>query len=510
LRRAAPLLLGFAAIGVYWVAVIAPASVPYVANPASLSYRGPDRLLSQLLGYPPTAAIVIAGVLVLAVQVAWALREIALRRLPVANPRTVVAAWALTSWAAFAASAVGRAATDYPRFAPLLVVPLLIVVADGLVSWVSVVRARVVRRGTAEQGLVALALAVVLVAPFSIANYQTEANGYRLPDDAALAAAATWADDRLQAGVTILAPVREAKWIEGLTGRSTLFTSMVRYAFRPAEWDRSLAASALMRGDLAVVNESFVVTLNDGAPIEGGEQPRGILITTNHGGDWLDLLRLVPSSSVILDAQGGRIAGLPSLTPVGIDRSVTTSAATVATRWDARRGGSSLGFRQSAALTSGSPTLTLDLAADTTLAVGGIQAELRPMTGVAITDVSRQGGSVVVTFARVGQTEPRVRIDVQDGTVSPTPTGGLLLATFGRALSVAVTDLTAGAPSSSLGLLDPRELVTSYGVGAAILRRDPAYEDRRDRLELLGFHVAYADGPYVVMVRTGAAKPVAR
>ena len=125
LRRAAPLLLGFAAIGVYWVAVIAPASVPYVANPASLSYRGPDRLLSQLLGYPPTAAIVIAGVLVLAVQVAWALREIALRRLPVANPRTVVAAWALTSWAAFAASAVGRAATDYPRFAPLLVVPFL-------------------------------------------------------------------------------------------------------------------------------------------------------------------------------------------------------------------------------------------------------------------------------------------------------------------------------------------------------------------------------------------------
>jgi hypothetical protein len=153
--------------------------------------------------------------------------------------------------------------------------------------------------------------------------------------------------------------------------------------------------------------------------------------------------------------------------------------------------------------------MALDVAAETELGVGGLQAELRPMTGVAITGVANDGGSAIVTFARVGQTEPRVRIDVRDGTVSEVDGGGLLLATFGRELSVSVTDLTAGAPSSSLALLDPRELVSMYGVGAVILRRDPAYEDRRDRLELLGFRVAHADGPYVVMVRAGSGRPAA-
>jgi hypothetical protein len=505
LRRAAPLILGFAAIGAYWAVVIAPASVPYVANPASLSYRGPDRLIGQLFAYPPTAAVIVGGGLVLP---AWLAQSLVRRRLPAASdPRLVLAAWVLTSWAAFGASALGRAATDYPRFAPLLVIPLVIVVAQALVEAVSGIRARLVRRGSAEQGLVALALSIVVVAPFSIANFQTEANGYRLPDDAALAAAATWADERVQTGLTILAPVREAKWIEGLTGRSTLFTSMVRYSFRPVEWDRSLAASALLRGDLALVNESFVLTLNDGAPTADGEQPRGVLISTNHGGDWVDLLRVVPASSTVLDPQGARIAGLPSLTPVGIDRSSTPAVTEVTTRWQAQRGGSPLDYSQTVRLAAGSPTMALDLAAATELGVGGLQAELRPMTGVAITGVAREGGSAVVTFARIGQTEPRVRIDVRDGAVSQTAGGGLLLATFGRELSVTITDLTAGAPSSSLTLLDPRELVNSYGVGAVILRRDPAYEDRRDRLELLGFRVAHADGPYVVMVRAGSGRP---
>ena len=507
LRRAVPLVLGFAAIGAYWLAVIAPASVPFVANPASLSYRGPDRLLDLLFSYPPTAFIVAGGGLALAV---WAGRSLAHRRLPsAADPRMVLAIWAVTSWAAFAASAVGGAATDYPRFAPLLVVPLVVVVADAVLRAVSTVRERVVRRGSAEQGLVALALSIVVVAPFSIASFQTEANGYRLPDGSSLGMAAAWTDQRVRPGLTILAPVREAKWIEGLTGRSTLFTSMVRYSFRPSEWERSLAASALFRGDLALVNEAFVLTLNDGAPTADGEQPRGVLVTTNHGGDWVDLLRLVPASTVVLDPRGTRIAGLPSLTPAGIERSGTATEAGVSTTWSAQRGGKSVGFTQSVRLSSGSPTMALDMSVDTALGVGGLQAELRPMTGVAITSVAGQGASAVVTFARIGQTEPKVRIDVANGAVSQTSTGGLLLATFDRDLAVTVTDLTAGAPSSSLQILDPRELVETYEVGAVILRRDPAYEDRRDRLELLGFRVAHAEGPYVVMVRAGAGRAAA-
>jgi hypothetical protein len=70
-----------------------------------------------------------------------------------------------------------------------------------------------------------------------------------------------------------------------------------------------------------------------------------------------------------------------------------------------------------------------------------------------------------------------------------------------------VTDLTAGGASSGLRLLDPAALVDTYHVGAAILRRDTSYETRRARLELLGFHVARAEGPYIVMVHAGDAIP---
>jgi hypothetical protein len=509
LRRAAPLLVGFAAIGAYWAVAIAPASVPYVANPASLAYRGPDRLLEQLFAYPPTAGIIIVGGLSIA---GWAARSLLRRRLPPASdPRTVVAVWALTSWAAFAASAIGRAATDYPRFAPLLVVPLVVIAADAIVSGAARLGASLVRRAKPEQGIVALSLAIVLVAPFSIANYQTEANGYRLPDDAALSAAATWADGRLLPGMAILAPVREAKWIEGLTGRSTLFTSMVRYSFRPAEWDRSLAASTLMRGDLGLVNESFIVTLNDGAPTTDGEQPRAFLLSVNHGGDWLDLLRLVPTSSVLLGEDGATLASLPALTPAGVQQTTSTSSAVVTTAWSAKRSGSTIGYAQSVRLDKASTTMGFDVAADTSVGVGGLRAELRPVTGAAITDVAvsdvATGGSAVVTFARVGETEPRVRIEVLGGSVTASDSGGLLLGTSGPDLSVTITDLSAGAASSSLAVLKPIDLLATYGIGAAILRRDPAYEDRRERLELLGFRVAHAEGPYVVMVRAGSAVP---
>ena len=71
-------------------------------------------------------------------------------------------------------------------------------------------------------------------------------------------------------------------------------------------------------------------------------------------------------------------------------------------------------------------------------------------------------------------------------------------------LSMTVTDLTAGGASTSLQLLDPVQLVDEYDIGAAVLRRDAAYDARKARLELLGFHVAKAAGPYIVMVRSEA------
>lgn len=505
LRAAWPLGAALAAIGVYWILVIAPASIGYVANPASLAWRGPERVLDVLASFPPTIGILVLGFAYLG---HWAWRLAKDRRLPASSDaRLVLATWVVVSWGAYLFSALTGAATDYPRFGPLLVAPLLIAAAAMLGAAGAELHRRSPRRATGERGLVVVGLAIVLIAPFSIARFQSEAHGYQLTDDQALAAAAAWADSRLVPGVSILAPVREAKWIEGLTGRPALFSSQVRYAFRPIEWERGLAASALLRGNLSLANESYFLTMTDGAPTDAGAQPRSIIIGANHGGEYVDLLRLVPASIAIVAADGTAVASLPALAARGIETTSAPDRLTTTTHWSGTRAGSPVDLMQVLAIARGTTWFNLDLHADVTVPIGGLVMELRPPTGVALTNVESANGTAELTFARYGRDEPRLRLDVSGGTITWAPSGGLLIAASGPDLSLRVTDLTAGGASTSLRLLDPRLLIADYDVGAAILRRDPAYEDRRRRLELLGFHVAHVDGPYVVMVRTGAAIP---
>jgi len=510
LRALLPLAVGLAAIGVYWLVVIAPASVGFVTNPASLSYRGPERVIDLLVRYPPTLIVIAIGGGTLA---AWLAALLVRRRLPdPRDGRVILLAWLGAAWAAYGWSALSGASTDFPRFGPLLLAPFVVATASGLGAVGAFAARRVPRVLTDERGLVAIGLAIVVVAPFSIAKFQTEAQGYELPDAIALAAAATWTDGRLVPGASILAPVREAKWIEGLTGRSALFSSDVRYAFRPVEWERSLAASALLRGNLALANESFVLTMTDSVTSDLGQQPRSLLIAANHGGEYVDLLRLVPESSRIVGESGETLASLPALTPAGFAHSAGADLLAATTSWSGTRGGAAVAYVQTVTLAGGLTSFTLDLRVDPSLAVAGVEVELRPSSGVALIDVqpSTLSGSTELTFARLGRSEPRLRLTVEGGgSIAQAQSGGVLIAAPGPRLTLRVTDLTAGGASSTLRLLDPPALVDAYDVGAAILRRDGAYEGRRARLELLGFHVARAEGPYIVMVRTGSARPAA-
>lgn len=499
-RQAWPLGVMFSLIAGYWVVVIAPASLGFVANPASLAYRGPERALEVLVDYPPTLVICLLGAASLAL---WA-RELLARRAALRSPGTVLLLWAVVAWAAFGLSALSRASTDYPRFVPILLAPLAVAAAGALTAMGDALRRRRPGAFTGERGFAAIALSVALVAPFSVAGYQTEASGYQLTDPAALEEVATWADTHLVAGSTILAPVREAKWIEGLTGRSSLFSSQVRYAFRPVEWARSLAADALYRTNLTLVNESFGLLLMDGVATKDGQQPRTLSIAANHGGENIELLRLVAASSVVLDASGATLASLPALLPAGLDLERATDRLAVTTRWTGVRQGTPLDYRQGVALERGSDSFVFTAAVEGAQPVAALRLELRPPSGVAIVDVAVSGDSAIVTFARFGQAEPRLRIDVPGGTIALNDAGGLGIQVPGRALSVTVTDLTAGGASTSLRLLDPAQLVAEYGVGAAILRHDASYEARKARLELLGFHVAKAAGPYVVLIRSAA------
>ncbi|MEA2674703.1 MAG: hypothetical protein QOI92_1895 [Chloroflexota bacterium] len=499
-RQAWPLALMFGVIAAYWVRVIAPASIGFVANPASLAYRGPERVPEILADYLPTLAICLLGAGALLVSS----REVIARRVRLRDPRSVLILWAIVAWAAFGLSAAARASTDYPRFVPILVAPLIVAAAGALTAAGNWLRRRRPRIFTAERGFAAIALSTALVAPFSVAGYQTEASGYALTDQAALAHVSAWADTHLVAGAQILAPVREGKWIEGLTGRSALFSTQVRYAFRPVEWARSLAADALYRSNLTLVNESFGLILTDGVATPDGQQPRSLSIAANHGGENIELLRLVPASSLVLDGSGATLASLPALAPAGLDLQEGTDHLAATTSWTGLRAGTQVFYSQGVELDRGSDSFRMGVRVDGAEAIQGLSLELRPPSGVAIVSVTGSGGAAVVTFARYGQTEPRLGISVPGGSIALNDAGGLRISVPARDLSMTIRDLTAGGATTSLQLLDPAQLVAAYDVGAAVLRHDTSYDARRARLELLGFHVAMAEGPYVVMIRSAA------
>jgi hypothetical protein len=505
-----PLGLAFAAVGAYWLVAVVPQSAGLVTNPASLSYRGPSRLIDLLVGYPPTLAILALGGIAM---VAWLVQCVRRRALPQrGDPHVVLVVWVAAAWGSFAWSALSGASTDYPRFAPILVGPFVVAAAEVLTVGAASVARRIRLRATEGRTVAAVSLGILLIAPFSFAKYATAAKGYELPDATAISSVAAWCDARLLPGVSILAPVREAKWIEGLTGRSALFSSDVRYAFRTVEWERSLAASAILRGNLGLANESFVLTMTDGVTAPFGQEPRGLVIAANHGGEFVDLLRVAPEGSAILRGPGLRNGTFQALVPAGFAHASVNDGLTATTTWSSAGSQATPALVSTLRLERGSTTFSLDAEADGGAPTSRIQLMLRPASGIALLDVApgASTSSVELAFSSMGNAQPRLRLTADDGgTIAWSAAGGLIVTSAGPHLVLDVTDLTAGGASTSLRLLDPAELIRQYQVGAILLRRDASYESRRTRLELLGFHVAEADGQYVVMASSDAVRPAA-
>ena len=81
-----------AVLGAYWAIVLVPGSGDYLTNPASLAYRGPDRLFVSLADYPPTLAVAVVGVLSIALGLRSSIRH---RRV---DGAVILATWVLVVW----------------------------------------------------------------------------------------------------------------------------------------------------------------------------------------------------------------------------------------------------------------------------------------------------------------------------------------------------------------------------------------------------------------------------
>jgi hypothetical protein len=488
----------------YWAVVLLPAGEGYVTNPASLNYRGAGRLFEGLFSYWPTVVIIVAGS---ATIVAGGIGDLMHR---VFGRYVLLLCWSGAVWGALLFAILTNASTDYPRFSTPLMTPLVLGAAGGLHASVSFFARFVdgVRWGIRRSEWVlisAMALALA-AAPFAVDRYQTEARGYELHNATALATVASRFAGELGPYDAILAPVREAKWIEGLTGRTTLFSQSVRYAFRPGEWERSIGAEALLRSTSAITNEFFFVKYQDLAAGEGVAVPRDAVIAANHGGEFVDLLRISEGDTRVLasDPTRSTLATLVNLQPHAVSRNATAEQVAIQTTWIGARRGGQVSLTQDATLTRNSQTFDLTVDAQTALPVEGLQLDLRSAPGIGMTSVEIVGQQATVYFTRRGLEEPGLRINVVDGagTITQSQPDTLRVEASGRRLHLQVTVLTAGEPFSSLRMLYPPDLVKQYNIGAVLLDQDdPAFASRERRLAAIGFHAEAGDGPYGLMFR---------
>jgi hypothetical protein len=285
--------------------------------------------------------------------------------------------------------------------------------------------------------------------------------------------------------------------VEGLSGREALFSQPVRYAFRKIEWQRSVDADALLRSRVALTSGLIGAFFTDSAVYKGRSAPTGLTIRANHGGELLDLLRM--SSFTLVAHQGGIRSN--RLVPVRTVESVGERQLTLSTVWASREETASL--TQSVTVWRDGSSLRLSEQSPG----NRIRMALRPARGMSITSFATRGHEATVCFTKFGDSEPCLRIWVSqpDATLSQTADGSFRVRSGASdRMDLLITADTAGAPSVGLSLLHPQDIVESRHVGAALLYAlDPAYETRLHRLEGLGFHEAFASGPYRVLLRKG-------
>ncbi len=488
-------MLAAAGVAVYWLVVLLPASGDYLTNPASLAYRGPDRLFTALFSYWPTTAVVAVGAAGLMAGVAT---DLARRRI---GGFLYLSAWMVVTWGALAYSVATGAATDYPRFATLLIAPLAISAGAALAwlvhvfdRWMAGHGPRVLRGRLAPAVFL---LAILAAAPITTARYERQVATYQPREATSLTAAVEWVDATLAEGRSVLTEVRDGKWLEGLTGREALFSQPVRYAFRPAEWQRSADADALLRSTETLTSGYVTALLIDSV----GSQlrvPADVLVRTNHGGEFVDVLR-VPLRATSIDSEGTDVTA-GDLVPVRSAHQTTERQASLRTVWE-HPGADGFAFTQTVTTYAEGTTVRLLQQAPG----HRLTTVLSPAFGTSMTTLEIAGSEAVACFRELGGTAPCIRISAAqpDARMRATSDGGLQVDSGSTSrIDLLVTALTAGDASVGLGLLEPTELVEKYDVGAALLyAADPSYRAREARLEALGFEEARSFGPYRVLLR---------
>ena len=508
MRALKPFAITLAVVAAYWLVILLPQNQEYAQNPASLNYRGPNRIWPLLTTYWPTTLVLVTGA---AAVLAGGAREIVARRV---GGFILVAAWTLSTLAVLAWSIMFGVATDYPRFVAPIVAPLAVAAGGGLAIASAhltdfLPRPLPLPRQLALPLLVAVALAAS-VGPSTIDAHDRETSFYSLEDFPGLEDAAFWLDAHLAPGESVLAPAREGKWIEGLTGRAALFSMPTRFSFRSEEWDRSAAAETLLRSSASLANEFLFVKF----PKTGGAALQDPWISINHGGEYVELVRLPPTLTKISLNNHGDIAQvtLAALTVTSVETSEREDSVEIRAAWRGTVGGASVTYRRTVHLARGSKSVEITDEVTSGLPVVALEAEVRPILKEAAPTTALGDDSAEFTFPKLGKAQPRLEVSAPGQTVSMKAGAAnsiVVRAAKSARLHLQLSAPEPGEPVYGLGLLMPDQLVEEYNVGGVLLVRDSTLNARMKRLSALGFRKKLELDRYIVMVRdTDAASEV--
>jgi hypothetical protein len=497
LIRLAPLGVCLLLLAPYWLLVIIPQNQEYLVNTASLSYRGPWAFWWRLSSYDWNVVVAGAGAVAILAGTAWELTK----RGP--GPFAILLAWAGVVWAFFGFSILTSVGTDYPRFLYPLLQPLALAAGAALVIGVRYASIWFVfEESRSWAPLVAVAALLILVAPGTAESFGRDAQFHQFfaLDEKVTAIEAL--DETLGASSSVVTTPRMGKWFEGVTGRPALFAMPNRYSFRAVEFERSLAADAILRSTFSASDGQFFLrytSLEDGVPTTPW-------IAINHYGEYADLLELSPSGFEIL-RDGAQVVTLYDLEAQELETFADSEVVYVGADYTGSLDDAPLLVSQHAAMSASSNTMTFTYQIATEAPFDEVHVSLSPlsMLGRIPTDVFKTEDGLELLFPEMARTQPRLLIrGTNDQTlVSWDENRGVIeiVARGSRTVQFEVSFEKSAPPINEPVFLNPRDLVEQYRIEAALLAADGTLGPRQARLEALGFKVSREVGDYVLLIR---------
>lgn len=503
----------------------------YLTNEATFYVKGLGTALAELMRLRPTTLMLLAGgavLLLLLARGALALRPDPRfgRLVPASEDRdAAVRAAVVLGVPALALGVIAvvlhlaRIGTDYPRIVPLLALPLLVglgVLAPrpgGLLKVPRPLRTAALTYATAGLLLMPIFVVVAQGEERAIPFYSL-----RSPHD--LSAALAVVDARAAPGDAVWSPVREGKWLEGVTGHAALFGLPSWAIFRPWEWERKAAAETLATGS-SWASTGSLAAMFQGEPSISSDNPA---VRTYYKGDLKTVLRLREAASEVgLLRPGGAdavsFAALDERTeamrtiPGGIEVEQVARGTFDAWTGDRVR----IELRRTATLLEGGSTLSIvyALRSDGT-PLEGLAIALRP-AGAGPWDLETSQGKATLTTRRHAQP---LALDMSWNADGPaTLEAGEAFATEGMMLRFSpvagsagpLTEVRAtlvlagravGAPTLGLQALTAAEAIEEHQVRWALLPRE-GWDTARHNAVLLGFTPVHENPTYTLYHRPG-------